>query len=778
MPLIFRVTINKSHRKAKAFMKKFLLPILLLLATETLFSQLYTDWKWLQPKPQGNTLRYVKRWDANNWYAVGYGGTFIRTTDAGATWIFHHKAGRPGTDGATSFLYDAHFFNQSTGVVVGTGGIQRTTNAGVTFDTVANLPTAATWYQVFFLNNLTGYAAGTSSGRLAVTTDGGITWALNTIIASATYYDVWAYDKDTFYVSNSAGGVQKTTNAGLNFTLYSTGASAGLYKIQFINALTGYVAGASTFRLTTDGGATWTIAATGLPAQTFYDMDIVGSNIYLTGNSNYIYKTTNSGTTWDTLGFLADVGPQPWTSTYYASDFYGVDSLITGGAFGLLNRRNGSTPRTVHTNLLKPSTINNIWGLGNNVVALGAPSISGSVYDQIIYSTNKGTTWTISTFTSLDNKNLRPVFVSDEIPSEITKNTDEPLITTPLSTFFGIHMRTATTGYICGSNSAIYKTSNGGVSWDSVVTNIAAAQSLKDIFFLNANTGWTCQNLSTNAGSVWKTVDGGANWTQYTLTGQTGTAIRVYGISFVDTELGWAINYTPRPYKTTDGGATWTRDSIIDAFGGFMYDIQMLNASTGYICGSSGRIYKTTNGGALWDTLSKPVNNTWNALHFRDVNNGTVVGSNGAIIKTTNGGVSWTLANNGGSTLNAVYMLSNDSGYCAGSSGYTHRYGDYLVGGITWQNEAPSEYVLHQNYPNPFNPATTIKFSIPGKGIVSLKVYDVLGREVASLINNLELNGGTMTVDFDGSDLSSGVYFYSLVVDNNIQATKKMILVK
>lgn len=757
-------------------MKKILLPIILLLATQTLFAQLYTDWKWIHPTPQGNTLRYVKRWDANNWYAVGYGGTFIKTTNAGVNWTFHHRAGRPGTDGATSFIYDAHFFNQTTGIVCGTGGIQRTTNGGTTFDTVANLPTAATWYQVFFLNSLTGYAAGTTSGRLAVTTDGGVTWSLNTVIPSATYYDVWAYDKDTFYVSNSAGGVQKTTNAGLNFTLYSTGASASLYKIQFIDAVTGFVSGSSTFRYTTNGGVNWTIPS-GVPANTYYDMDIIGSNIYLTGNAFNIYKTTNLGTSWDTLGFLDDVGQQPWTSTYYATDFYGVDSFLTVGAFGLINRRNGTAPRTVHSKLLKPGTNNTVWASGNNVVVVGAPTSAGSAYDQVLYSTNKGSTWSLSTFASLDNKSLKPVFVSEEYPYEITKNPDNPLTTTPYSAFYGIHMRTTTNGYICGSYSAIYKTSNGGASWDSVITNLPAAQTLKDIYFLNTNTGWTCQNLSSNAGSVWKTVDGGANWTQYTLTGETGSNIRVYGISFIDSARGWAINYQPRPFKTTDGGATWTKDSIIDAFGGFMYDIQMMNASTGYICGSSGRIYKTTNGGALWDTLSKPVNNTWNALQFRDVNNGIVVGSNGAIIKTTNGGVSWSLFNNGGSTLNGVWMLSNDSGYCVGSSGYAHRYGDYLVG-INWQNEAPKDYVLHQNYPNPFNPVTTIKFSIPGRGIVALKVYDILGREVAALINNIELNGGTMTVDFDASQLASGVYFYSLIVDNNITATKKMVLVK
>lgn len=165
-------------------------------------------------------------------------------------------------------------------------------------------------------------------------------------------------------------------------------------------------------------------------------------------------------------------------------------------------------------------------------------------------------------------------------------------------------------------------------------------------------------------------------------------------------------------------------------------------------------------------------------MHFLNVNTGTIVGTTGTIIKTTNGGVSWTLMNNGGSTLNGVYMFSSDSGYCAGTSGYIHRFGDYLVGTLNWENQVPRDYKLFQNYPNPFNPSTVIKFAIPDRGIVSLKIYDILGREVRTIINNLELNGGTMTVDFDGTGLASGVYFYSLIVNDNIQATRKMVLVK
>ncbi|MFA5751388.1 MAG: T9SS type A sorting domain-containing protein [Candidatus Paceibacterota bacterium] len=91
-------------------------------------------------------------------------------------------------------------------------------------------------------------------------------------------------------------------------------------------------------------------------------------------------------------------------------------------------------------------------------------------------------------------------------------------------------------------------------------------------------------------------------------------------------------------------------------------------------------------------------------------------------------------------------------------------------------NTIPESYSLQQNYPNPFNPSTTIKFSIPEQGMVSLIVYSTLGQEVARLVNE-QLSVGTYEYKFDASDLSSGVYIYSLRAKNFIQ-TKKMLLVK
>lgn len=89
-----------------------------------------------------------------------------------------------------------------------------------------------------------------------------------------------------------------------------------------------------------------------------------------------------------------------------------------------------------------------------------------------------------------------------------------------------------------------------------------------------------------------------------------------------------------------------------------------------------------------------------------------------------------------------------------------------------------SNYSLNQNYPNPFNPVTNISFTIPKAGVVSLKIYDVSGTEVMTIINNEQMGAGTKSQLIDASALSSGVYFYSLFVDEAKVNTRKMMLIK
>ena len=112
--------------------------------------------------------------------------------------------------------------------------------------------------------------------------------------------------------------------------------------------------------------------------------------------------------------------------------------------------------------------------------------------------------------------------------------------------------------------------------------------------------------------------------------------------------------------------------------------------------------------------------------------------------------------------------------------------GTIQIDGATWsvsgtvgvedEDQIPTQYSLRQNYPNPFNPTSTIQYAIPDGGLVTLKVYDILGKEVATLVNE-EKSTGVYEVNFSASQLTSGVYFYTIIAGSFVE-TKKMILLK
>ena len=128
--------------------------------------------------------------------------------------------------------------------------------------------------------------------------------------------------------------------------------------------------------------------------------------------------------------------------------------------------------------------------------------------------------------------------------------------------------------------------------------------------------------------------------------------------------------------------------------------------------------------------------------------------------------------------MNSVFFVNNNTGWIVGASGTILKTtnGGVSVGVQNVSSELPSGFSLGQNYPNPFNPVTNLKFGISELGYVSLKVYDILGKEIVTLVNE-KLSLGKYKVEFDGSGLTSGVYFYRLTA-GEFTETKRMLLVK
>ncbi|MBT8380686.1 MAG: T9SS type A sorting domain-containing protein [Ignavibacteria bacterium] len=158
----------------------------------------------------------------------------------------------------------------------------------------------------------------------------------------------------------------------------------------------------------------------------------------------------------------------------------------------------------------------------------------------------------------------------------------------------------------------------------------------------------------------------------------------------------------------------------------------------GYAVGDIGAIYKTYDAGFNWQAQISGTTAKLNGVHFLDLDYGFAVGENGALLRTTTGGEPLT--------------------------------------GLGNSSELVIDFKLYQNFPNPFNPRTIIKYKITELTFATLKVFDVLGNEIVALVNE-EKPIGTYEVEFDGTELPSGIYFYQLK-DGNFAETKKMVLIE
>ena len=147
-------------------------------------------------------------------------------------------------------------------------------------------------------------------------------------------------------------------------------------------------------------------------------------------------------------------------------------------------------------------------------------------------------------------------------------------------------------------------------------------------------------------------------------------------------------------------------------------------------------------------------------------------------IYSSNNGAAWSTAYTApdGVFYHITKARTGNTLWAVRNNGKISRYGTPISGITVVSNEIPSSYSVSQNYPNPFNPTTKINFALPKSGLVSMKVYDILGKEVATLVNEVK-NAGNYTVDFNASSLTSGVYFYKVSV-NGFSEVKKMLLLK
>jgi photosystem II stability/assembly factor-like uncharacterized protein len=331
----------------------------------------------------------------------------------------------------------------------------------------------------------------------------------------------------------------------------------------------------------------------------------------------------------------------------------------------------------------------------------------------------------------------------------------------------GVSFCNLTTGWVVGASGTILRTTNGGATWTkqlSGTTNLLNSVSCTD-----ANTATSVGML----GTILHTTDGGASWTEQS----SGVTVTLNSVSFTDANTGTAVGDGGTILRTVNGGSTWTKQTSHES--ARLLALSFGNASTCTAVGEFGIILRTTDGGATWTSQSGGIAYDLWEVSFTDANTGTAVGASGSIVRTTNGGATWTRQSSGTiSTLYGVSFTSANIGTAVGEGGVILR---TTSGGVTWveenrQAQVPLQFSLNQNFPNPFNPATTIKFQVPSSGHVTLKVYAVLGQELATLVNQ-ELTPGDYSVTWNAAEFASGVYLYRLQAGEFVRI-RKLVLQK
>jgi len=326
--------------------------------------------------------------------------------------------------------------------------------------------------------------------------------------------------------------------------------------------------------------------------------------------------------------------------------------------------------------------------------------------------------------------------------------------------------------YACGIWNFM-KTTNAGDNWTAIFAG-GAGQGLPELealYFIDENTGWLAGNVV-----VMKTTNGGNSFVD---------SMRIEGdvrdIYFKDSLNGVACGMVADFQKTTNGGRSWNELEIIK--NGWLYDFIRLGILNDNVWVGGKSIYKSTNFGISFDSIGLiPTlfeNVTMYGLSFTSNSTGYTAGNRGEMYKTTDGGYNWKRENSGSST-SIIFSIEayNDSVIWAsrGNGTIIHT----VNGGQTYIKKLNSFqtaiYKLCQNYPNPFNPTTNIEFAIPKDNFVSLKIYNLLGKEIMSLVNEFK-QAGSYTVTFDAANYPSGVYYYKIHTGSFVQV-RKMILIK
>lgn len=648
------------------------------------------------------------------------------------------------------------------------------------------------------------YIAGLGDSCMFRSTNFGTSWNRINVEGNGLQFTTLAVKGNDIYTSNSYG-VFYSSDSGLTWAKKN---STYYYRLALCDST---LFALDIYRLysSSDKGATW---------KPNYSIErpeaiiVYGNEIYVTSSNSWIYYSVDKGLTWQ--------GISTAKLPAYIPSFMKKDSLLFAGTYkGLyISSNKGASWQKANSPALQNLNISALTSIGSNIFA--------STGDGIFLSADNGNSWKIissgivnsdiNTMAAWGNKlfagtNGGGVFLTEDNGMN-WKPINNGAFLSSISAITNIGKTIFASTY----GSGIMVSNNNGQSWEPANNGLAngfiVSLTLHDsLIYAGSRINYSLDITALGDGYLYVSSDSGKTWNSI-------YHCKDDDIKFIQVSDSIIFIGGKTAHKLKNVNAKWVEDSTIFPAKYICYlllsDSALLVSTQGDGYYTDGRNFVSTDFGASWKELNIGPNNyvvssyktyfgimvstlygnTYIAsndlIHWRTATAGfspysfcsyginVFAGDAAGVHYTANKGSQWRYIGQGLPT-GIVTSLGNNSEYLFASpgNGIWRRALNEVISSVE-QNpvESPNCFNLKQNYPNPFNPITNISYSIPKETFVTLKIFDALGRETSTLVNDKK-QAGSYTIQWHAAGFPSGVYFYRLQADG-YAVTKKLIVLK